>query len=64
MKRYFTLLWLFVFGSAVQANPLAVGADAPKLSCKDQNGAEVKLEEVYAKGITLVYFFPKAATPG
>ncbi len=30
----------------------------------DQDGTEVNLAEIYAKGATLVYFYPKADTPG
>lgn len=38
--------------------------EAPKVEAKDQNGNVVKLEDVYKKGVTLVYFYPKADTPG
>jgi len=41
-----------------------VGDEAPKVSARDQNGAEVNLADVYAKGPTLIYFYPKAGTPG
>ena len=44
--------------------PLAVGAAAPELSAKDQDGKAVNFKDVYAKGATLVYFYPKADTPG
>jgi len=44
--------------------PLAVGAAAPEPSAKDQDGKVVNFKDVYAKGTTLVYFFPKADTPG
>ena len=37
---------------------------APRIEAKDQDGNTVNLEEVYKKGITLVYFYPKASTPG
>jgi peroxiredoxin Q/BCP len=37
---------------------------APTAEAQDQNGKTVKLEEVYQKGLTLVYFYPKADTPG
>lgn len=46
------------------AEPLAVGAPAPQVKALDQDGREVLFTDVYAKGITLVYFYPKAATPG
>ena len=41
-----------------------MGDEAPKVSARDQNGAEVSLADVYAKGPTLIYFYPKAGTPG
>jgi peroxiredoxin Q/BCP len=47
-----------------QAEPLAVGAPAPDISAKDATGKTVKFKDVYAKGPTLVYFYPKADTPG
>jgi peroxiredoxin Q/BCP len=44
--------------------PLAVGAAAPEPTAKDQDGKAVNFKDVYAKGTTLVYFYPKADTPG
>ena len=41
-----------------------MGDEAPRVSARDQNGAEVNLADVYAKGPTLIYFYPKAGTPG
>ena len=46
------------------AAPLAVGAAAPDVSGVDQDGKPVNFKDVYAKGATLVYFYPKADTPG
>ncbi len=37
---------------------------APLVEAVDQDGKAVKLEDFYKKGITLVYFYPKASTPG
>ncbi len=44
--------------------PLAVGAAAPEPTAKDQDGKPVNFKDVYAKGTTLVYFYPKANTGG
>jgi peroxiredoxin Q/BCP len=44
--------------------PLAVGAAAPDITAKDQDGKAVVFKDVYGKGPTLVYFYPKADTPG
>ena len=37
---------------------------APRIEAVDQDGRTVKLEDLYKKGLTLVYFYPKAGTPG
>jgi len=37
---------------------------APRLEAVDQDGKAVKLEDFYGAGFTLVYFYPKANTPG
>jgi peroxiredoxin Q/BCP len=55
---------LAIAPSTAKAEPLAVGAPAPEVSAKDQNGAAVVLKDIYAKGPTLVYFYPKSDTPG
>ena len=52
------------FTSLMNAEPLAVGAPAPDLKAVDQDGKDVNFKDVYAKGPTLVYFYPKADTPG
>ena len=56
-----TLVWWL---SAASAEPLAVGATAPVLTAPDENGTPVDLGKIYQRGITLVYFYPKASTPG
>jgi thioredoxin-dependent peroxiredoxin len=48
----------------LHADPLAVGAPAPQVSAVDQGGKPIQFADVYAKGITLVYFYPKAGTSG
>ena len=54
---------LFTF--AVHARePLTVGDAAPELEVVTDSGEMVKLAESYAAGLTLVYFYPKADTPG
>ena len=44
--------------------PLAIGTAAPVLTAKDQDGKAVNFKDTYAHGTTLVYFYPKADTPG
>lgn len=46
------------------AEPIAEGAAVPDVTCLDQSGKEVKFSETLVKGYTLVYFYPKADTPG
>src|SRR3954451_25161368 len=47
-----------------KAEPLAVGATAPTPAAVDENGQPVHFAQLYAQGLTLVYFYPKASTPG
>jgi peroxiredoxin Q/BCP len=66
MIRTFLLLLtgLSLIGANGAAAPLAVGAPAPQVSALDQEGKPIHFADVYAKGITLVYFYPKAGTSG
>ena len=43
---------------------LEIGESAPTLTAPDQDGKPVSFEQIYKKGVTLVYFYPKADTPG
>ncbi|MDB6171786.1 MAG: peroxiredoxin [Chthoniobacteraceae bacterium] len=66
MKLKTTLTALFslvgiTFGAHAE---LEVGKPAPEITAIDQDGKSVDFKDVYAKGPTLVYFFPKADTPG
>lgn len=45
-------------------NRLTVGANAPQFTLQDQQGNPVSLQECLKKGPVLVYFYPKASTPG
>ena len=53
--------WL---GLTNSRQPLAVGESAPDAKSRDENGREVRLADFYGDGFTLVYFYPKADTPG
>lgn len=64
MKTFRTLFALAALSVFAKADPLPVGSAAPEATAPDQNGMNVSLKEVYAKGPTLVYFYPKADTPG
>jgi thioredoxin-dependent peroxiredoxin len=58
----FAIMSLFSLFS--HASPLEPGAAAPDVTAPDQDGRDVRFAEIYPKGITLVYFYPKADTPG
>jgi thioredoxin-dependent peroxiredoxin len=62
--RAITVLITLLFSRPIHAEPLEVGADAPKLKTTDHLGKEVDLGAALAKGTALVYFYPKADTPG
>jgi peroxiredoxin Q/BCP len=46
------------------ADPLQVGDTAPDFALPGQDGHEVRLSDLVRKGRVLVYFYPKADTPG
>ncbi|MBX9840142.1 MAG: peroxiredoxin [Silvanigrellaceae bacterium] len=52
----------FLFSSICFA--IEVGSPAPLFSLKNQNGKIISLEENKGKTWTVVYFYPKAGTPG
>lgn len=63
--RISTLFAVFlIMFSFLKAEPLAVGTAAPTLSAMTETGETLAFADVYKKGFTLVYFFPKADTPG
>ncbi|HEV3271889.1 MAG TPA: peroxiredoxin [Candidatus Methylacidiphilales bacterium] len=53
--------WL---GITNAGKPLEVGDAAPNAVSRDERGEEVRLADLYGEGFTLVYFYPKADTPG
>ena len=69
MKILLSILGIFAVTvafllSTSNANPVEIGTEAPLIKAVDQDGKEVDLAEAYKKGLTLVYFYPKADTPG
>ena len=57
------LSWL-PFVTTVQADALKVGQPAPQFQLKAQDGSEVSLASRQGQGWTVLYFYPKAGTPG
>lgn len=49
---------------STQAAPLEIGADAPRLDVRLHDNSTINLGEFYDKGLTFIYFYPKADTPG
>jgi peroxiredoxin Q/BCP len=43
---------------------IEIGAPAPAVTALDADGRSVRFAEIYERGMTLVYFYPKADTPG
>jgi len=66
MKTLSTLCIVFAaMFSFASASPLGVGATAPTVTALTETAAELDLGTVYqANNYTLVYFYPKADTPG
>ncbi len=63
-KVFSFLLGSFLCTSAVLAKPIEIGATIPSVSCPDQNGKTVALDQLKEHEWLLVYFYPKADTPG
>jgi peroxiredoxin Q/BCP len=64
-KTCFMVVFMLSFlGLKNEAGALSVGDAAPDVSASDQNGATVRLADLYAQGPVLVFFYPKAGTPG
>jgi peroxiredoxin Q/BCP len=60
-----TLLGLAMFPFLASADSLTVGSSAPIVSAKTETGTTLDLGSVYkANRYTLVYFYPRADTPG
>ena len=53
---------IFGFGAKLQA--LEAGAAAPAVVAVDQDGKEFSFADAYSQGMVLVFFYPKADTPG
>ncbi len=50
--------------TVLHAEPLQPGAPAPSLKTLDHLGNEIDLGAAFKEGVSLVYFYPKADTPG
>jgi peroxiredoxin Q/BCP len=66
MKRLLlsTAMLLSLLGLRAADTPLELGAVAPAVTATIHTGEKLDLGTLYAKGLVLVYFYPKADTPG
>ena len=64
LRRLLMLSSLLAVFSHASADPLKVGDPAPAVTATTDAGTSLALADVYPKGYTLVYFYPKADTPG
>lgn len=62
--RILTAIFAGLFGSAHAGEGEKVNYAAPEVSGINQDGATVNFADVYKKGPTVVFFYPKANTPG
>ncbi len=60
----FAIGGLMFFSFGAKADELAEGAKLPAVTVNDQDGRAVALAAEGSQGWTLVYFYPKADTPG
>jgi thioredoxin-dependent peroxiredoxin len=64
LKRLALLLSWLPFASSVQAEALHIGEAAPQFQLQTQDGSQISLASRQGKGWTVLYFYPKAGTPG
>ena len=64
VTRLLLLATSMFFFARSHADPLVVGAQAPEVSGVTDEGKTLAFADVYKRGYTLVYFFPKADTAG
>jgi len=62
--RLLTAIFAGLFGSAHAGQGEKVDYAAPAVSGVNQDGVTVNFADVYKKGPTVVFFYPKADTPG
>lgn len=58
------LMIFSLISSALSAKPLELGAPAPQVSTIDHEGNPIDLGAALAEGTSVVFFYPKALTPG
>jgi peroxiredoxin Q/BCP len=64
LSQIFLVVSLLAFFGFTPSRAIDLGAAAPGAVATDQDGNKVSFADTYKKGVTLVYFYPKADTPG
>lgn len=64
IKNFILILGWLPFVASVAANELGVGQPAPDVRLQTQDGGEFNLASRQGQGWTVLYFYPKAGTPG
>ncbi len=64
IKQLALLLTWLPFASSVNADTLTIDQPAPQFQLKTQDGTEFSLALRQGNGWTVLYFYPKAGTPG
>lgn len=64
LKRLALFLSWLPFATSAQADALTVGQPAPLFQLKAHDASEFSLATRQGKGWTVLYFYPKAGTPG
>ena len=64
ITQILTAVTATIFTGNVHAEPITVGTPLPAVEQMNQDGEVVKLAEAGASGYMLIYFYPKADTPG
>lgn len=58
------LMVMSLFSNILHADTLEIGSSAPRVSTVDHEGNNIDLGSELNQGITVVFFYPKAMTPG
>lgn len=64
MKKPFIYIMLISLLSNLFGDEIKVGAPAPTVTTTDHTGASIDLGAALQTGTTVVFFYPKAMTPG
>ena len=63
-KLFIAFMVLSTIQNILSADPLDLGSPSPRITAVNDQGETVDIGAALAEGTTLVFFFPKAMTPG